>query len=129
MNPGYPILEAAMCLWEAVMEAHPDGYDILGGAGNARYLCALRAPDLYRGFTVADQCHPHSLDGQSFDWDFTPWFLENCLTSTLDLVPDWLDLCRTYGETNHARALLRRALDQVSPDLHNDITKFLEIPS
>lgn len=41
----------------------------------------------------------------SFDWDFTPWFVANCINFSeqgLSLNPDWQDRARTYGATKES---------------------------
>lgn len=37
---------------------------------------------------------------EAFDWDFTPWFVANCMTASpdgLSLKPDWKERARTHG--------------------------------
>jgi hypothetical protein len=98
-------LEAALCAWEHLLEVYrnnPDGFDYLGGAGQARMICAELAPAIHYGYHIAnvdDKCH-------AFDWDFVPWFMENCVVwddkmiyvhRRPDLVPNWVELCREHG--------------------------------
>lgn len=97
-------VEAAMCAWEHLLERYrdnPDGFDDLGGTGQARMLCAELAPAIHYGYHVASV--DDRIGGHSFDWDFVPWFLDNCVVwdsqmayvyGHPDLVDDWVEKCR-----------------------------------
>lgn len=99
-------MEAAMVLWEAVLEAEAEGSEPINalrhvaGAVALRHLVMAHVDALHLGW------HVHMLSAGEdalvpFDWEFAPWFLDACLEPEPDLVGgcltirnDWLDRCR-----------------------------------
>lgn len=107
-------MEAAMVLWEAVIEALEweavihrrapgDGASLtevrdVVGTVELRHRVMPFVEALHIGWHVhvmaagADRLDP-------FDWEFTPWFLSSCVIAEgddrrLSLQPDWLERCR-----------------------------------
>jgi len=103
-------MEAAMCLWEAWMaaetgnvraqtlyDAHRDGV----GTVQLRHNLMALVPAVHIGWAVYEVGYESPANAISclfpFDWEFVPWFLENCVEIDprfLSLRPGWLDLCR-----------------------------------
>ena len=93
-------LEAAMCAWEATWSR--DSFVWEDGSGQLRLCCGALAEAIHIGYCVANV--DDRLDGFAYDWDFAPWFMDNCVKWDNDaacihgepeLVDNWLDLCRT----------------------------------
>lgn len=101
------LIEAAQCLWEALIDA-PEGsypgFDVYRwerGTIELRY--ALRNEEILAACSIGINL-ARDLAGfeGAYDWDFCPWFLAHCLTvegGEIRLVPDWLERCATFGET------------------------------
>lgn len=95
------ILEAAQCLWEAIISA-PSGrfpdfekYGSLHGAVGLRY--ALRDEKILAACSIGIHLAREAGFEWAYDWDFCPWFITHCLTvaeSEVRLVSDWLDRCK-----------------------------------
>jgi hypothetical protein len=116
--PGFSCLvEAAQNLWEAYIdgylgdrETRPDNYeafdqyhrhfgtvDLRNELRNENILAAVclgieiaRADDKFTG---------------CYDWEFCPWFLENCIqvgTQSVTLKHDWLDRCESLKDQEKA---------------------------
>lgn len=100
-------MEAAMCLWEAALEEwgyasyHAESGTVAAyletvGAVEARHSIMSLVEPLHIGWHVHELAAPWNTKAP-FDWDFTPWFLRNCVdvtSRTISLKPNWLDLCR-----------------------------------
>ena len=97
-------MEAAMVIWEAALEQDgcPDG-DLAAlrdavGAVQSRHLMMDLVTPLHIGWHV----HERAAGADTlcpFDWEFTPWFLADCVEidpelGAVSLRPDWLDRCR-----------------------------------
>lgn len=85
-------LEAAMCIWEAVLEENLfEERRQKVGAVQLRHDLMPLIDALDQGWKLCDQdkmC--------PFDWEFTPWFLKNCVSEThATLYPNWKELCQT----------------------------------
>lgn len=81
-------MEAAMCLWEAVIEH--ELFELGQGTVARRHAVMALADPLHLGWTLVnkDQMAP-------FDWEYTPWFLENCVDPrTITPFPNWMEICR-----------------------------------
>lgn len=107
-------MEAAMVLWEAVLEAEGDENQPLEklrqtvGAVTLRHLVMAHVDALHIGW------HVHMLSAGDdvlvpFDWEFAPWFLAECLEPEPDLVggcltlrADWLERCRAASASSTA---------------------------
>jgi hypothetical protein len=94
------VLDAAMCLWEAVLETNM--WASIGDGGpltaERRDFCARIAERCHLGWVIA---HADG-DGydDAFDWEFCPWFLTVCTKNTsseLLLCDDWRDQCAMLG--------------------------------
>jgi hypothetical protein len=94
--------EAAMCLWEAVIDedgnpslpSHIKSHRLNVGTAQMRHDMMPFVGPLHIGWAVCDLDKNHP-----FDWGFTPWFLANCVhldetMTNLFLAADWLDRCR-----------------------------------
>lgn len=84
-------MEAAMCLWEAVLEEDrfPEHRQKVGAVQFRHDIMTLVEP-LHVGWAVCDG-EKHC----PFDWEFCPWYLDNCVDpEDLTLFPNWLELCR-----------------------------------
>lgn len=88
--------EAAMCAWEHLLEKG-QSMDALGGYAQARLCCAAIAEGIHVGYCI------YNKDDCSYDWDFVPWFVDNCVIwdspdayvhGEPALVPDWVERCR-----------------------------------
>ena len=91
-------MEAAMVLWEefdriSQITASPAKFFRESvGTNEARHDIMELVEPLHLGWGVCDQ------DAMcAFDWEFTPWFMANCVTFEghyIALKPDYLELCR-----------------------------------
>lgn len=106
------LMEAAMCLWEAWMEAETgsahhqtmnlyDAYRDEVGTVQLRHDLMRLVPAVHIGWSVYSTAYVSAATDMPcldpFDWEFVPWFLENCVEIDprfLSLRPGWLDLCR-----------------------------------
>ena len=80
-------MEAAMCLWEAALDE--DLFNHIEGAVSRRHMVMNLANPLHMGWTLVDK------DNMSpFDWEYTPWFLSNCVDDRGTLFPNWMEICR-----------------------------------
>ena len=80
-------MEAAMCLWEAVLDE--DMFSLDQGAVARRHMVMALADPLHMGWTLVDK------DAMCpFDWEYTPWFLTNCVDDHGTLFPNWMEICR-----------------------------------
>ena len=98
------MMEAAMTLWEAVLEGEIiedqklalRAYKDRVGTVQLRHDIMTIVPMLHIGWQV----HWIAAEGDLcvFDWEFVPWFLNACadidLTNGLTVKPDWLAKCR-----------------------------------
>ena len=68
-----PVMEAACCLWEAMLELGPEGCGTLweNGATAARYWAMCNAQALHDDW---QKVFPDNFD-EPFDWEFTPKWL------------------------------------------------------
>ena len=96
--------EAALCAWEHLLETR-ENFDDLNGVGQARMCCTSLGYAIHIGYCIANV--DDRLDGYAYDWDFVPWFIDNCVVwETADatlrgeplLRDDWVDLCRKCFE-------------------------------
>lgn len=99
-------MEAAMVLWEAVLEAEGEGSRPISALRDAAGTVALRHLVMAHVDALHLGWHVHTLSAGEdalvpFDWEFAPWFLAECLEPQPDLVggcltirTDWLDRCR-----------------------------------
>lgn len=92
-------LEAAMCAWEAAWR--PEDFEWEEGAGQLRLCCGAISYAIHIGYCVANV--DDRLDGYAYDWEFVPWFINNCVKwdseaafiyGTPQLVDNWVELCR-----------------------------------
>lgn len=91
-------LEAAMCAWEHAQT----NINWEHGAGQLRYCCGNLAEAIHIGYCAAGEP-----DDVAYDWEFVPWFLDNCVIwdtpqATVygfpDLKLDWLQKCRELNQ-------------------------------
>jgi hypothetical protein len=111
---GWPMtdtlkLEAAMVLWEIANDIAASEQETDSG----RNLCAYRESvgtvqlrhdtmaliePLHLAWHIA---YRQGEIAESFDWDFTPWFLQNCVNTDpvrgYELAQNWADKARAYG--------------------------------
>jgi hypothetical protein len=87
------ITDAAMCLWEAVLE-----YDLWASTQmhtrEKREFCAKIARECHLGWMIAHADGDGFDDG--FDWEFVPWFLRQCVAQGdmgVCLRTDWRETC------------------------------------
>ena len=75
-------VNAAMCMWEHVAFRLRDStwHDFFESNGTAGVRTALIecAPICETFYLVAAE--NDALDGVTYDWDFVPWFVDNCLS-------------------------------------------------
>lgn len=98
------MMEAAMTLWEAVLEGEViedqklalRAYSDQVGAVQFRHDIMGLVPMLHIGWHVHEQSADEPL--APFDWGFVPWFWNACadidLTTGLTVKLDWLAKCR-----------------------------------
>lgn len=99
------LMEAAMCLWEAFIELEgseqhggPLGpyRDKIGTVAVRHDLMNLVEP-LHIGWRIHELAAGDAV-ACPFDWEFTPWFLENCVEFHAEgyavLNPTWEQQCR-----------------------------------
>ena len=109
-------MEGAMVLWEAIVEAW--GYDAEAMAGLLEHKEKVGSVQMRHDLMpIVDMLHVgwhiHQLAAGDeamvpFDWEFTPWFLINCVEATggvLSCKGGWEDACRA----------LRAEKDESSP--------------
>jgi hypothetical protein len=90
------IIDAAMCLWEAVLEDDlwADATDDMGGVCGKRDFCSGIAEECHRGWAIASDSEGFDM---AFDWEFVPWFLKVCVDAGAYLGPeldaDWREHC------------------------------------
>lgn len=131
----YVKTEAALCAWEHLFENRED-FEDFNGAGQARMCCISLGYAIHVGFCVAsvgDRLH-----GVSYDWEFVPWFMDNCVIwDTADalihgeplLKDDWIDLCRRCFEPElqpSDEELLREALISANDTGNHDLATKIE---
>lgn len=96
--------EAALCAWEHLLEARED-FEPLGGAGQARMCCISLGYAIHVGYCIANV--GDRLDGYAYDWEFVPWFMDNCVVWDTDdafifgepkLDEFWLAKCRNLED-------------------------------
>lgn len=117
-------IEAAMCLWEAfdamTLNTAPSGIfttfrENYGSAESRSQMAHLIEPMLMvRAAFDADDWHMSGLD--SYDWDFVPWFLKNCVNASegygnpfFTLKPDWREICKKQIASGKRRKWLETA--------------------
>lgn len=112
------LIEVAQCVWEAVN-------DRLGGASNddvvekiresigtaelrgqLRDVALLNACD--KGWDIVSEERDELLF-DNFDWEFVPWFLDNCVywdteTSNVSLRDNWKEICQGKAGEEKAAA-------------------------
>lgn len=91
----HDIANNAACLWESVLELDmfPDIHQTMGTAYLRETVCEFAV-------LVEESYETAFVNGydDAFDWEFVPWFLENCIDPEhLTPVPGWHLL--TPGET------------------------------
>ncbi len=113
-------LEAAMCAWEHLIETKPNNWP--EGLGQLRLCAGAIASAIHYGWVICTNGTDEYLYG-AYDWDFVPWFIENCVIfdnqqayvhGTPDLVSNWIELCIAHNKPT-AEGLLGEAryiLDQ-----------------
>jgi hypothetical protein len=114
----YPELEAAMCAWEHMLTK--DDFDEYGGAGQLRYCCAQLAREINHAWAITIASNEGEYLHGCYDWDFVPWFLDNCViweNCEAILAPDWVQQCQEHGrpELSDEELLLecRSAFNQI----------------
>ncbi|WP_152972449.1 hypothetical protein [Aliiroseovarius crassostreae] len=114
-------LEAAMVIWEEIdncsqqyQSAQTTGEQLeayivaLGAYRDAVGTAQLRndAMPFIEPLHIAwELAYRQGEIAESFDWDFTPWFVANCISFSeqgLSLKPDWQNRARTYGAKDAA---------------------------
>jgi len=110
-------VEASLCAWEHMLESGYD-FELLGGTGNARLCCVSLGPKISEGYHIANK--GDRMDGYAFDWEFVPWFMENCVIwdtakafihADPDLKPDWREMCKKLDFLPTETELLQSALN------------------
>jgi hypothetical protein len=92
------LIDAAMCLWEAVLETNmwADATEDMGGACGKRDFCGQIAEECHLGWVIASDSDGFDM---AFDWEFVPWFLKVCVDAGAgvylvpELVADWRERC------------------------------------
>lgn len=95
--------EAILCAWEHVTSKYyqkPNGFESFGGAVAARHETMTLGPAIHYGYHIAlhasGDCY-----SDAYDWEFVPWFIENCFDQShgsFDLYHDWVARCREHGQ-------------------------------
>lgn len=105
------MMEAAMCMWEAIISQETwncekwESYQNAVGAVEARHAVMSLAPALSIGWNVHMRTSHDDLLCP-FDWNFTPWFLSECvefetgMNQRINLKTDWLDRCKAVRHSS-----------------------------
>lgn len=96
------MLETAQCLWEASLDLVSGPiFDYRATVGCVDFREKLRDVNVltacHKGWRMAQDFA--GFDG-SFDWEFCPWFLQNCFEAdgrAFSLREDWRELCTTMN--------------------------------
>ena len=125
------LLEAAQCLWDAVLPraVWGEGFDdVAGELGMAELRGHLREPALLatcpEGWQATEERH---YDG-AFDWGYVPLFLETCIDpKDAALVPGWQAKLPKRWNGKATQRLLRCQTETESADVPADGTAVLKI--